>query len=186
MEDQRVRFLTLDVLCGPTRRPADIDTSTLVFVYALRHKKVYVPAANEFQRQLIRGRPIFRGGRSQALITEATENGHREATHMSAGRRASGEIARTGTGPRLCAAAMWWTATPTASRRRSSRGIRVPAPRLLGDGRRWPRICPTLDSPEVTEDREPGRLSPWRKVTARAARATREGWHLEGPAARGM
>ena len=32
MEDQRVGFSTLDILRGPARRPADIDTGTLVFV----------------------------------------------------------------------------------------------------------------------------------------------------------
>ena len=58
MENQRVQFLTLDILRGPTRRPTDIDTSTLVFVCALRHKEIYnvrdyVPAACELHRWLI-------------------------------------------------------------------------------------------------------------------------------------
>ena len=59
MEDQRIRFSTLDILCGLAQRPANIDTSMLVLVCALRHKEAfnadnYVPAACEFQRQ-----PIF-------------------------------------------------------------------------------------------------------------------------------
>ena len=41
MEDQHVGFLTLDILRGPARRPADIDTGTLVFVCALRHKEAF-------------------------------------------------------------------------------------------------------------------------------------------------
>ena len=41
MEDQRVGFLTLDVLCGLAQRPADIDTCTLVFACAIRHKEVF-------------------------------------------------------------------------------------------------------------------------------------------------
>jgi hypothetical protein len=39
MEDQHVEFSTLDVLRGKARRPVDIKTGTLVFVYALRHKE---------------------------------------------------------------------------------------------------------------------------------------------------
>ena len=58
VEDQCVRFLTLGVLQGPTRRPDDIDTGTLVFSCALRHKEAYntgdhVPVTREFQHQLI-------------------------------------------------------------------------------------------------------------------------------------
>ena len=58
VEDQCVRFLTLGVLQGPTRRPDDIDTGTLVFSCALRHKEAYntgyhVPITREFQHQLI-------------------------------------------------------------------------------------------------------------------------------------
>ena len=58
MKDQRVGFHTLDVLRGEACHPVDIDTGTLVFVCALRHKveynsKNYVPAARDFQNQLI-------------------------------------------------------------------------------------------------------------------------------------
>ena len=50
-------FSGLDILRNKTR-PADIDTGTLVFVCALRHKEAfnngdYTPAARKFQRQLI-------------------------------------------------------------------------------------------------------------------------------------
>ena len=41
MEDQRVGFSTLDILCRPARRLADSDTITLVFIYVLRHKEAY-------------------------------------------------------------------------------------------------------------------------------------------------
>ena len=53
MKDQRVGFHTLDVLRGEARHPVDIDTGTLIFVCALRHKVAYnsgnyVPAARDF------------------------------------------------------------------------------------------------------------------------------------------
>lgn len=41
MEDYRVKFSTLDVLCGDTYRPTNIEISTLVFVYILWHGEVY-------------------------------------------------------------------------------------------------------------------------------------------------
>ena len=53
---RRVRVLIpLGLLRG---RPVDIDTGTLIYVCALRHKDVYnagdyLPAAAEFQRQII-------------------------------------------------------------------------------------------------------------------------------------
>jgi hypothetical protein len=167
----QVGFSKLKILRS---RLSNINTGTLIFVCVLRHKEAYVPAANGFQRQLIRGQPIFRGDRDRALMTEATENGHgeAEAAHVYAEQRAAGEIMRTSAGPRPHAVAMQRTLTPTASQRRRSRGVCVPASLLTGDGRRPPRICLPLGSPQVAEDREAGRLSPWRKVKARATRAT--------------
>ena len=66
MEDQHVEFLTLDVLHGPTQRPIDTDTNALVFVCALRYKETYkaggdyVPAAQQFQYQLILLDPVHK------------------------------------------------------------------------------------------------------------------------------
>ena len=58
MKEQCVRFVTIIALRGNMRCPVDIDACTLIFVCATRHKEVYnsgdyVPAAREFQRQLI-------------------------------------------------------------------------------------------------------------------------------------
>jgi hypothetical protein len=41
VEDQRVRFLSLDILLCPTQRPAGINISPLVFVCTLWHKEAY-------------------------------------------------------------------------------------------------------------------------------------------------
>ena len=57
MEDTLCGFSRLDILCNKSR-PADFDTGTLIFFCALRHKEAYnngdyMPAAREFQRQII-------------------------------------------------------------------------------------------------------------------------------------
>ena len=58
MKEQRLGFATLSALHGKTHRCSDIDTGMLIFVLALLHKEAYangdyIPAAREFQRQLI-------------------------------------------------------------------------------------------------------------------------------------
>ena len=58
MEDQSLRCLTLNILRGLFRRPANIETGILVFVCALRNKEAfnaadYVPIASKFQPQLV-------------------------------------------------------------------------------------------------------------------------------------
>ena len=52
---KRVRLSTLKILCS---RLDDIDTGTLILVYALRHKEAYngvyyIHVAREFQHQII-------------------------------------------------------------------------------------------------------------------------------------
>ena len=61
---QRTGFANLAALHNRFR-PADIDTGTLIFVCALRHKEAfnagdYVPAAREFQRQIISMNLIYK------------------------------------------------------------------------------------------------------------------------------
>ena len=57
MDESFHGFLNLDILRNKCL-PADIDTGTLVFVCALRHREAfnsgnYTPSAREFQRQMI-------------------------------------------------------------------------------------------------------------------------------------
>ena len=100
MEDQRFGFLTLHVLHGPTRKPADIDTGTLVFVYTLRHKEVYnkgycVPASRNHVDHGIGPQSHWEApkagestgslsGESTTEATAATRGPHaRDATHLA-------------------------------------------------------------------------------------------------------